>query len=407
MKTFSLQLFGAEDNVQTTTQEGMSAEMKEYYDANLIRHAAPNLVHHQFGQMRVVPKNGGKTVEFRKLSPLPIAKTPLTEGVTPTGSSLNWSNVTSTLNQYGDYVTVSDMLCMTAVDDNLNEAGRILGNQAGETIDSVICEVINSGTNVQYAGGKAGRHRLVGGQESGNDYMTVKMIKDAVRTLKRNKAKKIDGSYVGIIHPDVAYDLMSDPAWETVKTYADPEDLYNGEIGRMHGVRFVESTEAKVFEPKKLTATFRTLTYSTHVGKVITIAETITEEDAAALVGRKIIMADAAYTVASVNQAEKKITVAEAILVVPGTPEEKIIYPGEGGAEGCPVYSTLILGAEAYGVTVLEGGGLSNIIKQLGSGGTADPLDQRATTGWKAIMTAEILVDEYMVRVETTASYAR
>ena len=163
MFKFNLQHFGAEDNVQTTLSEGMSAEMKEYYDANIIRHATSNLVHNQFGQKRIIPKNGGKTVEFRKLSPLTVAKTPLTEGVTPNGNSLSWSNVTSTLNQYGDYVTVSDMLCMTAIDDNLNEAGRILGNQAGGTIDAVICEVLNAGTNVQYADGEAARYLLTGG----------------------------------------------------------------------------------------------------------------------------------------------------------------------------------------------------------------------------------------------------
>ena len=404
MKEFQLQLFGVEDNVQTTTQEGMSAEMKEYYDANIIRHAAPNLVHHQFGQMRVIPKNGGKSVEFRKLSPLAPAKTPLTEGVTPTGNSLNWSSVTSTLNQYGDYVTVSDMLCMTAIDDNLNEAGRILGNQAGETIDSVICEVLNAGTNVQYADGKAARHILVGGVEDESDYMSVDVIKRAVRTLKRNKAKKIDGSYVAIIHPDVAYDLMSDPAWENVKTYADPEDLYNGEIGRLHGVRFVESTETKIFDAKNLTESSRTLTYASHSGSVITITGSLTESEAAALAGRKIIMNSVAYNVVSASG--QTITVAEPIVTVQSSAASKVIYPGEAGAKGRSVYSTLVLGAEAYGVTVLEGGGLSNIIKQLGSGGTADPLDQRATTGWKAVMTAEILVDEYMVRVETTSSFA-
>ena len=69
------------------------------------------------------------------------------------------------------------------------------------------------------------------------------------------------------------------------------------------------------------------------------------------------------------------------------------------------VYSTLVLGANAYGVTELEGGGLRSIIKQLGSGGTADPLNQRATAGWKAIKTAERLVENYMIRIESASSF--
>ena len=83
-----------------------------------------------------------------------------------------------------------------------------------------------------------------------------------------------------------------------------------------------------------------------------------------------------------------------------------VIYPGEGGQEGVAVYSTLILGANAYGVTELENGGLEHIVKQLGSAGTADPLNQRASAGWKATKTAERLVENYMIRVESCSTFA-
>ena len=81
-----------------------------------------------------------------------------------------------------------------------------------------------------------------------------------------------------------------------------------------------------------------------------------------------------------------------------------IIYAGEAGFEGIPVYSTLFIGADAYGITEVEGGGLKTIIKQLGSAGSGDPLDQRATVGWKALKTAAILSDAFMVRVETAST---
>ena len=319
-----LNLFAGNTNV--TTDSGLSDEMKTFYSDYLIDMAEPNLVHDQFGQKHPIPKNGGKMIEFRKYDPLPKMLTPLTEGVTPDGQKLTMSVITAKVEQYGGYVELSDILMLTAIDNNLVQATKLLGSQAGRTLDTITREVLNGGTNVQYAEGQVtSRAALVGGQESGNHYLTVDAVRRAVRFLKVMNAPKINGDYVGIIHPDVSYDLMSDPKWINVKTYSDPEGIYQGEIGKIEGVRFVETSEAKVFT-------------------------------------------------------------------------------GEGsGARD--VYSTLILGDDAYGVTEITGGGLQHIVKQLGSAGTADPLNQRATAGWKATKTAERLVEAYMVRVETASTF--
>jgi N4-gp56 family major capsid protein len=393
----------SEMNVQTTAD--MPEELRVYYDKNLIEAAKPILVHDQFGQKRPVSKNGGKTIMFRKLAPLAKATDPLTEGVTPDGNSLNFTTIESTLKQYGDYITLSDMVELTSVDSTLVDAGKVLAVQAAETLDAITRDIITAGKVVQYGAGKASRSELVAGQEDGNDYLTVDMIKQAVRTLKRNKAKPINGSYVAIVHPDVVYDLTNDPKWEAVKTYADPKDWYAGEVGRIHGVRFVETFEAKVFKGEDLLPGKRTLTFSSKSSSgEITVAEAFSAEEASALIGRKVQIDGKVYTVSAATAGDTgKFTVSEGL---PSTiSASTAIYPGEGGKNGCDVYATMILGADAYGVTELEGGGLTNIIKQLGSGGTSDPLDQRATTGWKAIRTAEILVDEFMVRIESTASY--
>lgn len=319
-----LRLFDGQTNV--TTQEGLTADMKTFYDMTLVDMAQPELVHDQFGQRRPIPKGRGKKIEFRKYAPLAKALTPLTEGVTPNGNKLNVSTVEAAAQQYGDFIEISDVLDLTAIDNNLVEATKLLGSQAGRTLDTITREVLVGGTNVQYAEGQvAARNLLKGGAADGNHYLTVRAVQMAVRTLKAMNAKKLNGSYVGIIHPDAAFDLMRDPEWESVKQY-DPRDWYEGEIGRISGVRFVETTEAKIFAAT--------------------------------------------------------------------------------GADGRDVYATLIMGDNAYGVTEIEGGGLTTIIKQLGSAGTADPLNQRATSGWKAMKTAERLVEEYMVRIETTASVA-
>ena len=327
-----LQLF-ADANTNVTTSSGsgnnLSAEMKTYYSDYLIDNAEPRLVHDQFGQKHPIPKNGGKTIEFRKYSPLPKLTTALTEGVTPDGQSLNVSTITATVAQYGGYVTLSDMLLLTAIDNNLVQATKLLGSQAGSTLDTITREVLNGGTNVIYSGGQSSRANLVGGADSGNSYLTVDDIKLAVRALKNQNAEKIGDSFVAIIHPDVAYDLTNDPAWQNVKDY-DPKDWYEGEIGRICGVRFVETTEAKIWPKAAKNGT--------------------TASDRA-------------------------------------------------------VYSTLVLGDNAYGVTEITNGGLQHIVKQLGSAGTADPIDQRATVGWKATKVAERLVEQYMVRIESTSTF--
>jgi N4-gp56 family major capsid protein len=311
---YNLQLF-AEMNTNLTSSSGLTDEMKTYYSDYLIDNAIPKLVHDQFGQKHPIPKNGGKTIEFRKYSPLPKLTTPLQEGVTPDGQSLTMSVVEATVAQYGGYITLSDMLMLTAIDNNLVQATKLLGAQAGATLDTITREVLNGGTNVIFAGGKSARVDL-----DASSLLTVDDIKKAVRLLKNQNAEKINGSYVAIIHPDIAYDLTNDPAWKDVKTYSDPDDIYEGEIGKIFGVRFVETTEAKIFE---------------------------------------------------------------------------------GG-----VYSTLILGDNAYGVTEISGGGLEHIVKQLGSAGTADALNQRATAGWKSTKVAERLVENYMTRIESKSTFS-
>ena len=192
----------------------------------------------------------------------------------------------------------------------------MITSQAGRTLDTITREVLNGGTNVYYcASGVTDKANLVGGSAtaSENNTLTVDDIRRAVRRLKTMNAPKIDGGYVAIIHPDVAYDLMSDPEWQRPHEYVDTDNIYAGEIGRIAGCRFVETTEAKVWK-----------------------------------------------------KAAKDKSSGTAVA-------------GNGSNQGWDVYSTLVLGADAYGVTEVSGGGLQMIIKQLGSAGTEDPLDQRAT----------------------------
>ena len=394
-----LNLFDAYTN--TTLDAGLSDEMKTYYSMRLINLAEPELIHDQFAQKHPIPKNSGKTIEFRKYDSLPKALVPLTEGVTPAGQKMSMGVITATIKQYGGFIELSDILELTAIDNNLVQATRLLASQAGRTSDTITREVLAGGTNVLFSGGKTNRASLVGGDETAdnNCYLTVDDVRRAVRALKVMNAQKINGYFAGIIHPDVAYDLMSDPKWVNVKTYSDPDGIYEGEIGKIEGVRFVETTEAKIFHGADLASDSRTLKVNGNVMNSTDVTFNGGTVAAGALTGRYVVVGGSVHQVVS-NTTEKMVLDKN---VTVG--DKEVIYPGGGGKNGRDVYSTLILGADAYGVTELEGGGLQHIVKQRGSAGTADPLDQRATAGWKLAKVAERLVEQYMVRIESTSTF--
>ena len=395
-----LTLFDGNTNV--TSDSGLSDEMKIYYSDYLIDMAEPKLVHDQFAQKRPLPKNGGKTIEFRKYSPLPKLTSPLNEGVTPDGQKLNVSTLTATVEQYGGFVELSDMLLLTAIDNNLVQATKLLGSQAGRTLDTITREVLCGGTNVQFVGGKSARHLLVGGAESGNDYLNVDTIKRAVRYLKAMNAEKVNGNYyAAIISQDCSYDLTNDPEWKYPHQYKDTTELYSGEIGMVAGCRFVETSEAKIFHAPDLGDSGRNLTVKTYdaSSRSIQVEETVSSS----MVGRKVIIKGQLCEISAAFESTKVLELKAAPAVAPVAGD--IVYPGEAGAEGRDVYATIIIGENAYGTTSVDGGGLQHIVKQLGSAGTSDPLNQRATAGWKATKVAKRLVEEYMIRIESTSTF--
>lgn len=320
----NLQLF--DDVPNTTTSDGLSVEMKTFYDKNLIHEAGPKLVHAQFGQKKPIPKNGGKKIEFRRFASLPKALAPLTEGITPPGQTLEATKIEAEVKQYGDYVMMTDVLELTSIDNVIVEATDLCGRQGGQTLDTVVRNVLNTGTNVFYAPKLAddGTETEVESRSALDKTcrLTCDLIDQAVAFLKAQNAPTIDGYYVGIIHPYAAYDLRRDERWRKPHEYCDPEHLYKGEIGEYGGVRFVDTSEAKIFS-------------------------------------------------------------------------------GEGCPAGLGVFSTLIIGENAYGVTDIAENNMEVIVKQKGSAGTADPLNQRSSVGWKAMQTAEILVENYMARIES------
>ena len=401
MENMNLQMFAGEMNTQTTG--GLSAEMKTYYGMELLENARPQLVHNQFAATKGLPVGGGKTVEWRKFGAFDKALTPLTEGVTPDGSGIAVSYITKELAQYGDYTTVSDMLDLTAIDDVVLEITDRHGANMGLTLDTVTRNEIQQGNQVIYApkiGTDGTKTEVTSRAELDSSCkMTSELVAKAATQLKKMNAPTFDGKYVCIIHPSVAFDLRQDEAWIAAHQYAAATELFSGEIGELHGVRFVETTEAKIYRGGDLAKDARVLTVSGAVSGGTEVPFTGGTVEVDALAGRYVLIGGQRVRVASNTAA--KLVLEEAVTAA----DKAVIYPGEGGRDGCAVYGCLFLGKGAYGVVDLSEG-TEVIVKPRGSSGTADPLDQRSSVGWKGIHAAAILYDEYMVRVECGSSYS-
>ena len=405
---FDLQLF-ADPNTQTTEKNtpgtnDLSSTMKTFYKTSLLENARNEHYYAQFGQKQPLPKNEGKKIEWRKFDTFEKALTPLTEGVTPDGRNINMSKIEAEIHQYGDYTTVSDRLELEAVDPIITLTTEEHGAQAGDTIDTLTRNVVMAGSNVIYGGSNVSSRSSL----TNSDTLTPTLIDKAMTFLKKMKAPTINGDYVAIIHPSVAFDLRESQGWEDVHKYAQPAEIYNGEIGKLHGVRFVESTEAKIYKGAPLTAAAANLTVKTAIAAsstTVAVKEAISADEATALAGRTILLASGKNKIvsaASGSAGNATLTVETAITTLAA---DSTVYPGEAGAQNVAVYGTIFMGKDAYGIVEPSAESLEVLVKQRGSAGTADPLDQRSTIGWKASHAAKILYQERLVRVETGSSY--
>lgn len=405
-KRMNLRLFINLTTNNTAGTNDMSPEMKTFYSKQLLKIAKQKLVYNQFGQKVGIPTNGGKTIEFRRFSKLaPIQPgANLSEGVVPNGLNLNTSYITATPLQYGAFVEYSDVLKMTTIDDVILQANRLLGTQAGESLDLITREALLACTNVIYGRNqRTSRALIVGGDSTwaNNDYFDCELIRLGAAALRRQNVDPIDGeNYVCVIHPDLAYTLKKDTEWQEAQKYTHAEKIYSGEIGIYDGVRIVQSTMGKVRYGADLGAT-RNLTTAATVNTTGQKTITLSAGSTPSLAGRYIILDGVTYLCDAHVAAGTTLTVTENLA---GTSSQtgKTLYPGEGGKDGRNSYVAMMFGSDAYGIIDLDGLGLEHISKQLGSAGSADPLNQKATIGWKATHVAKILNDLFMVRLECT-----
>lgn len=405
------------DNLNYTHSEGVSPSVVQYYDRTLLENMKAELVHNRDAQKRSLPQNNGKTVNFRRFTPFDAITEPLKEGVTPKGQTLEETAFTAMVKPYGRHVETTDELNLYMLDNIHQETAKLLADQAALTLDTISRDAENAGLNVQYAGGKSSRTALTTA-----DKLTAADVKKAVRTLKRNNVRPFpDGYYHAIIHPDVVFDLTQDAMWIDIATYQDKSKIERYELGCMYKVKFFESTNAKTFAANTyLFGEKASYTASTNYdadSRTLTVTEDITPDDARAMTG---LMVAVQYTKSSANHKEdvciERVDYKKKQIVLRWNPkcasdlttaQSAKIVPTGGASSGDTVYSTLIYGENAIGSIELGGNGrnVETIIKPAGSSGASDPLNQRATIGWKVKgFCTVILQDDFIIRVESGAT---
>ncbi|MEG0767198.1 MAG: N4-gp56 family major capsid protein, partial [Clostridia bacterium] len=371
--------------INQTGSQGVAVSIAQYYDRKLLEKAVPQLIHCRDAQMRTLPRNNGRTVQFRKMVPFAPITSALSEGVTPDGQKLNQTELRATIAPYGGYVEMTDELNWVTLDNLHRETADLLADQAALSVDTVARDALHAGTNVMYGGGKTTRGALTSA-----DVMDGTLLRKAVRFLKNQNCRAFDdGYYHAIIDPDTAYDLMSDAAWIDPAKYQDKSAIERGELGCLYGVKFFESTNAKQFyAAEEIVAGVEMLrvAVSSHwnaTTKTLSLLDAaLTSVQQTALANKNINIQGVTATIASATANTLVLTTAPAQAAGWAG---ATITPTGGGASGAKVASTLVYGKHAFGCVQLDGTGknIQTIIKPHGSSGTEDPLNQRGTIGWK------------------------
>lgn len=341
-----------------TTYSDITPRQTAFSIANLLKRALPLLTIEKFGQVYVVPKNNTKVAKWRRYFidggtgsysglagnyNIPLALTPLVEGVTPTSQQMANKDYSATLEQYGAFIEFTDVILdlhedMPAL---LREMTDMLGEQMAVTIETLRFNVLKAGTNVYYANGAA--------RNAVNTPVTLTLQRRITRALKRQNAmtitsvvkssvnyntQPIEASFVALVHPDLENDIRNIDGFISTKHYASITPM-EGEIGSVEDVRYIRST---VFAP----------------------------------------WADAGGAAGST------------VISTTGTSAD--------------VYPILYIARDAYGLVPLKGDNVANVMVVQPKPTNVDPLAQRGTAGWKVWNATVILQDAWLIRAEVAAT---
>lgn len=399
-----------DDVFNKSTSDGLAAEQPDRFWKNRIIHLAEaKLVYNQFADKYDIPAGNGKTVEMRIFTPYPIAAK-LAEGTPPDAQAINVASLTATIEQYGAYTKLSDIAEWTSKDNLRDADAKELAIQAAKTIETITREEVVGGSNVVYAPSVSGG--TVTPVDKRSDITTtckldMKTIIKAVSKLKAADAEPFEGGFGAVIHPIVAGDLQQQDGFVDRVKYGAAERLFAGEIGKMAGARFTETSLGKIFVPCDIMTGIKRLTVHTalaQAGTEIVVNEAISKAEAATLPegGVDVYIGGKANKITAITYGaagQAKVTVSST------TAAKDDLICGQGaGKDGSAVFATMIFGRHAYGTTKLENGGLEFITKSANVAG--GPLNQYSTAGFKLTWVAKRIQEANMIRVESSTDDA-
>lgn len=346
------------------TYGDISPAVAAYSVVRMLKRALPYLQLERFGQSYTLPTNSTNTAKFRRYfltgatgsagqftggingsgaAPgIPLALTPLVEGVTPSGNSLSMQDYTVKLAQYGDYITITDVIQDVHTDPILAQATDILGEQAAQTVEVLRYNVLKAGTNVFYANVVATRSAIVGTITLADqrrvttalNRQNTKKITQVVGSTPDFSTKSVEASFMAVCHPDLENDIRNMAGFVPVASYGPHTSPFEGEIGSVEQVRYLTTTIALPWA------------------------------DAG---GAKGLMRSTSGTSAD-------------------------------------VYPILIFGRDAFGMVTLKGQSALTPMVVNPKPAPGDPLGQRGTVGWKTWQGTVILQDAFMARLEVAAT---
>lgn len=350
---------------QVTSYGDISPAVAAYSVVRMLKRAMPYLHLEKFGQVYPLPTNSTQTAKFRRYflsgaggsagttTPgsnfyIPVATTPLIEGVTPAGSKLANQDYTVTLAQYGDYITITDVVMDTHTDPVLQAATDVLGEQAALTVETLRFNVLKAGTNVFYANAVAGRSTVASAIAIADqrrvttalNRQNAKKISQVVASTADFNTKSVEAAYMAVCHPDLETDIRTMAGFKPVADYGPHTTPFEGEIGSVEQVRYLTST---VMAPWAGT------------GVATASAATLRHQDA-------------------------------------GTGDKVDVYP------------VLYFGRDAFGIVPLKGKSAMTPMVVNPKPAAGDPLAQRGTVGWKLWTATVILQEAFMARLEVGAT---
>jgi len=332
---------------EVTTYGDISPRTAAYAAVQLLERGQYLLVTERFGQSKPIPKKHTQTVKFRRYENLARATSPLAEGITPAGQKLTKTDITAVLQQYGDLVTITDVIRDTHEDPVLQESIDVAGEQAAETIEVIRIAVMKAGSTVFYANNVASRATVNSSVSAGDlrrvvrffHRMKARPISKIVKASAMVSTEPVAPAFFALCHTDLESDIRDTAGFIPVEQYSNSDKGLPGEVGKVEKIRFIATP---LFEPW---------------------------------------MAAGASGTTYLSNGE-----------IPSA------------AAAADVYPIIIVSMNSYGIVPLQGEGAVTPTVINPTPTKSDPLGQRGSVGWKTWQTAVILNQSWLARYEVAAT---